>query len=225
MLRLHRIRVPGCLAFVVPAFLACGGPSSAPPAAPPLGPEPPDAADAAPGDARPAEPADSAAVPVPEVAPPTREAAAPADATTAPDVDARAAATCRTHGAAVLPRCAANPRAEGCPLELPATAALSIDVLRFEGYDDLGNRAFADQVPLLLMCFGEALAGAPDAPVVVELTLDVAPTGCAAVRRAAGDWPTRRMHDCVRGVLEQLALPVPDASGGASLVLRLEFVH
>ncbi|MBN1773753.1 MAG: hypothetical protein JXB32_21000 [Deltaproteobacteria bacterium] len=221
MLRLRGTRRLACLALALPALAAGGCPSPAPPASPSVAEEPPDAAATA--DTRPDAPPDDSSGPDDEDARPSSDPPPRADVTTGSDAGRGSTTACRTRGTAALPRCAANPDAAGCPLALPATASVAIEVLELDGYDDLGTRAFEEQVPLLVMCYGEALAAAPEAPVVVETTLDVAPDGCASVRRISGDWPTRRMHDCVRAVLEYRALPPPDAANGARLRLRVEF--
>jgi hypothetical protein len=211
------------LAVALPALLAATACSPAPPVAPAGAADPPDAAAAALPDDAGAAPAEASPTPRPDATRPAPETAVPADATAAPAPVRREPATCPVTDAAALPRCAANPDADGCPLDIPATASVSIEVSELTGYDDLGSRAFAEQVPLLVLCYGEALEAAPESPVVVDATLEVAAGGCATVRRISGDWPTRRMHDCVKAVLQWLALPAPGAAGGASIVLRIEF--
>jgi len=133
------------------------------------------------------------------------------------------AATCLLLDSDVLPRCASGAPRDGCPLDLPATAGVAIEVTTSTGFDELGTHAFGDIVPLLLQCFGEALETTPDAAARVQVRLDVAPGGCARVRRTSGDWPTRHLRDCTCGVLSWRTLPAPTDPDGGTLDLTIDF--
>jgi hypothetical protein len=213
-----------CRVLVAAALAGCGSPSGTP---------------AVPAD--PAEPADAATTPHADTAPETpapapdatRDAGPTARDISAPAADAFApgpggggtADTCMLLRDAVLPSCTTSDSFGGCPLDPSSSTSVAVEVLELRGYDDLGTHAFMDHVNLLLSCWDEAGEAAPETPVVVRFTLDVDPSGCAAVRDTSGDWPTRRTRECVRGVMEWLKLPAPDSGGNGKIELQLEFAR
>ena len=133
------------------------------------------------------------------------------------------ARTCITIDGAVLPRCASAPSEPGCPLAVPATAGVALEVVASTGYEGIAAAAFDEVIPQLLSCYGESLVETADAASTVQVTLDVSASGCAAVRSTSGDWLTRRLRDCTCGVLTWRSMPAPAAEAGGTLELQIVF--
>jgi hypothetical protein len=133
------------------------------------------------------------------------------------------ARTCITIDGAVLPRCTSAPNEPGCPLDIPATAGVALEVVASTGYEGIAPAAFDEVIPQLLSCYGESLVESPDAALTVQVTLDVSASGCATVRRTSGDWLTRRLRNCTCGVLTWRSMPVPAGEAGGTLELQIVF--
>ncbi len=221
-----RNQVPAASLAAALLFAAACGSAVPAVATPPAEPSTPDAGPAATGDAASAAP--ETPMPPADARDAQREAPEPEPSAPGPAEGGRGgggrAETCFLLPGTVLPRCSPTMFGDGCPLDVPATAGVAIEIVRSTGYEqDIAADAFDEVAAQLLSCYGESLAETPEAASTVEVTLDVPPSGCATVRRTSGDWPTRAMRDCTCGVLVWWAMPVPDAEGGGTLELRIVF--